>query len=115
MNKWIAIILYICSGLIAAISQLLMKKEAKRNKEEKGIRQILHFKVLFAYGLMFSTIFINMLAMRYVPYKYTAALGTFSYIFVLLLGYFGLKEQIGKVKAAGACVLIVGIFIFNLG
>lgn len=115
MNKWIAVFLYICSGLVAAISQLLMKKEAKKNKEEKGIRRILHIRIIFAYGLMFSTIFINMFAMRYVPYKYTAVLGTFSYIFVLLLGYLGLKEQIGKIRALGACVILVGIVVFNWG
>lgn len=115
MNKWIAVFLYICSGLIAAISQLLMKMEATKYKEENGIRRILHIKVMLAYGLMFSTIFINMLAMRYIPYKYTAVFGTFSYIFVMLLGYFGLKEHIGKIRAVGAGVILAGIVIFNWG
>lgn len=115
MNKWIAVFLYICSGLIAAVSQLLMKKEAQKNRDEKSIKRILHIKVMLAYGLMFSTIFINMVAMRYVPYKYTAVLGTFSYIFVLLLGYFVLKEKIGKIRAAGACVILAGIVVFNWG
>ena len=115
MNKWIAVFLYVCSGLIAALSQLLMKKEAEKNKEEKGLRRILHVKIILADGLRISTIFINMFAMLYVTYKYVAVLGTFSYIFVLLLGYFIMKEQIGKIRAAGACVILVGIVIFNWG
>ncbi|MDE6604112.1 MAG: EamA family transporter [Lachnospiraceae bacterium] len=115
MNKWSAVFLYGFSGLIAAISQLLMKLEAKRNIGESGIRRILHLRVIVAYGLMFGTILINMVAMRYVPYKYAPVLGTFSYIFVLLLGYFGLKERIGKRKALGACVILLGIIIFNQG
>lgn len=115
MNRWIAVFLYLCSGLIAAISQLLMKTEATKHKGENSVRRIFHIKVMLAYGLMLSTIFINMLAMRYVPYKYTAVLGTFSYIFVLLIGYFGLKEQIGKKRAVGACVILAGIVIFNWG
>ena len=93
MNKWIAVFLYGFSGLIAAISQLLMKLEAKRNIGESGIRRILHFRVIVAYGLMFATILINMVAMRYVPYKYAPVLGTFSYIFVLLIGYFGFVDS----------------------
>lgn len=115
MSKWIAVFLYVCSGLIAAVSQLLMKKEAGKHRDDRGIRRILHVKVMMAYGLMFSTIFINMIAMRYVPYKYTAVLGTFSYIFVLVLGYLVLKERIGKIRAAGACVILAGIVVFNWG
>lgn len=115
MNKWIAVFLYGCSGLVAAVSQLLMKLEAEKNREEKGIRRILHIRVIVAYGLMFGTMLLNMIAMRYVPYKYAPVLGTFSYIFVLLLGYFGLKENIGKRKALGACVILLGIVIFNQG
>lgn len=107
--------LYICSGLIAAVSQLLMKMEATKHKEENGIRRILHFRVMLAYGLMFSTIFINMFAMRYIPYKYTSVFGTFSYIFVMLLGYFGLKESVGKRKILGAVMILTGMVIFNHG
>lgn len=115
MNKWIAVLLYICSGLIAAVSQLLMKQDAVRHKEENGIRRLFHFKVILAYGLMFGTVLINMLAMRYIPYKYAAVFGTFSYIFVLLLGYLALKERIGKIRAMGACIILLGIVIFNWG
>lgn len=115
MNKWIAVFLYACSGLIAAVSQLLMKLEAQKSSDEKGIRRILHIRVIVAYGLMFGTILINMIAMRYVPYKYAPILGTFSYIFVLLIGYFGLKEKIGKRRALGACVILLGIVLFNRG
>lgn len=113
MNKWVAVFLYGVSGLVAALSQLLMKLEAEKGREERGIRRILHIRVIVAYGLMFGTILINMLAMRYIPYKYVSVLGTFSYIFVLLLGYFGLKEKIGKRKALGACVILLGMILFN--
>ena len=68
----------------------------ERDIGESGIRRILHFRVIVAYGLMFATILSNMVAMRYVPYKYAPVLGTFSYIFVLLIGYFGLKERIDR-------------------
>lgn len=70
---------------------------------------------MLAYGLMFSTIFINMFAMCYIPYKYAAVFGTFSYFFVMLLGYFGLKEQIGKIRAMGVGVILASIVIFNWG
>ena len=114
MNKWIAILLYIFSGFIAALSQYIMKKEAVKHKEETGIRRMLHVNVIFSYVLMFSTIFINMIAMRYIPYKYAPILTTFSYIFVLILGYYGLNERIGKKKALGAFFILLGVVIFNI-
>lgn len=97
-----------CSGIAAS-----HEKRGEGQRRGKGIRRIFHIRVMAAYGLMLGTMFINMIAMRYVPYKYVAVLGTFSYIFVLLLGYFVLKEHIGKVRALGACVILAGIVLFN--
>ena len=57
----------------------------------------------------------NMIAMRYMPYKYVPVLAPVSYIFVLLLSYFILKENINKKQIIGTILIFFGIVIFNIG
>lgn len=115
MSRWIAIFIYLFSGFVAASSQILMKTEAVKYKHENGIRRVLHVKVLAAYCFMLGTVFLNMIAMRYIPYKYAPVMATFSYIFVLLLGKLILKEQIGKTEKIGCGLILLGIVVFNFG
>lgn len=100
--------------MLAAVSQLLLKIAAQKNKEAKGVMRLLDARVIAAYIMLFATIFMNMIAMRYMPYKYTPVLATISYIFVLLLSYFGLKERINKKQIAGTLLIFAGIVVFNL-
>lgn len=115
MSRWIAVLIYLFSGFVAAASQILMKKEAVKYKNENGFRRILHWKVIFAYGFMLGTVFLNMIAMRYIPYKYAPVMATFSYVFVLLLGKLILNEQIGKTEKIGCALILLGIVVFNFG
>ncbi len=115
MDKSIAIIIYIISGIVAATSQIMMKQDAVKNASDRGLKRLFHIRVIVAYFLMFGTIIINMIAMRYVPYKYTAVLATFSYIFVILLSRMVLKEKVTIKKYIGMAMILIGIFVFNLG
>lgn len=114
MNKGLAIFIYTCSGMLAGVSQLLLKISAQKRKTARGLKRLFDVKVIVAYLMLFLTIFMNMIAMRYMPYKYTSALATISYIFVLLLSRFGLKEQIDKRQIAGIILICAGIVVFNL-
>lgn len=114
MNKELAILIYCCSGMLAAVSQLLLKIVAEKNKKNVGLQKLLDIRVILAYGMLLSTIFMNMIAMRYMPYKYTPVLATISYVFVLLLSYFVLKERINKRQFFGTLLIFAGIVVFNL-
>lgn len=114
MNRMIAISIYVCSGMLAALSQLLLKIAANENGQMKGLKKLLNFKVIVAYGMLFATIFMNMIAMRYMPYKYTPILATISYIFVLILSRLCLHEKIKKKQMMGTILIFAGIVIFNL-
>lgn len=113
MSKGIAIFIYTCSGMMAAISQLLLKVAAQQNEESKGLQKILNTKVIFSYLILFVTIFMNMIAMRYISYKYTPILATISYVFVLLFSRVGLKESISKKQMVGMILIFTGIIVFN--
>ncbi len=114
MSRGIAIIIYTCSGLLAAVSQMLLKIAAEKNKEASGIRRLLNIRVIISYLMLLCTIFMNMIAMRYMPYKYTPVLATISYVFVMLLSYFVLRERISKKQVIGMVMIFTGIVVFNL-
>lgn len=114
MNN-IAIGLYTISGLIAAVSQLILKLAALKPNGKQGIMQYLDFRIIASYGILFGTIFLNMVAMRYMPYKYAPVLSSLSYVFVLLLGRFVLHETIGSKKLFGIILIFFGMCVFYVG
>ena len=114
MSRGIATFIYICSGLLVALSQLLLKIDAKENKRGIGMKKILNVRVIAAYATLFVTIFMNMFAMRYILYKYTPILATMSYAFVLLLSCFFLGEHISRRQWIGVVLIFAGIVVFNI-
>ena len=115
MNNVIAVSIYTVSGFIAAISQLILKIVAKRSNDKTGLMQYMDIRILAAYGMLFATIFFNMIAMRYMPYKYAPVLSSLSYVFVLILGRIVLHEVIGTKKMIGIVLIFLGMFIFYIG
>jgi drug/metabolite transporter (DMT)-like permease len=115
MNSVIAIGIYITSGFIAAISQLMLKLAAMRPNCRSGFMRYMDIRIVLAYGMLFTTILFNMFVMRYMPYKYVPVLSSLSYVFVLILGKMVLKETIGKKRIVGIAMIFLGMFIFYLG
>ncbi len=114
MSRISAMLIYLVSGILAAISQLLLKIAADGSKQKAGYRKFLDIRIIIAYSLLFLTIFMNMIAMRYLPYKYTPVLATISYIFVLLLSHFYLHEKISKKQSVGTILIFLGIIVFGI-
>ncbi|MCI8779913.1 MAG: EamA family transporter [Lachnospiraceae bacterium] len=113
MNRGVATLIYVCSGGLAALSQLILKSAAKRS-ENRGGKRIFNLKVIIAYCILFMTIFMSMFAMRFISYKYVPVLTTISYVFVFLLSYFVLKEHITKKQIMGVFLILLGIVIYNM-
>ena len=111
MGFYIAVFLF--SVLVASISQIMLKKSANQ-KYERWIDEYLNFKVIFAYGLFFLSSLLTVYAYKFVPLSMGPVLEATGYIFVSAMGYFILKEKIGKKKFAGLVIIIVGIVIFSL-
>lgn len=107
------IAIFLGSVLVASISQIMLKKSADR-KYDKWIDEYLNFRVIFAYGLFFLSSLLTVYAYKFVPLSLGPALEASGYVFVSVMGYFILKEKIGKRKFLGLVVIIAGIVIFNL-
>ena len=96
-----------------AFSQLLLKQSAGKTYRHP-IFEYLNWRVITAYGIFVGVLLLNTYAYTHVDMKYGAVIDTFSYVFVMLLSYFILKEKFTKGKLAGNLVIMTGIFIYTL-
>lgn len=107
------IILFLSAVFISSASQIMLKKSADKTYDN-AIKEYLNPWVVIAYGLFFGATLVTVLAYKYVPLSMGPILESAGYFFVTILGMIFLKEKVGKKKAAGLVVILVGIIIFNL-
>lgn len=112
MNRLYMLLMF--SGtFFTAISQVLLKQSAGKNYKHP-IFEYLNWRVILSYGIFFGVLLLNTYAYTQVDMKYGAVIDTFSYVFVLLLSYFLLKEKFSKGKLAGNLIIIAGVIIYTL-
>lgn len=97
-----------------AFSQLLLKQSANREYRNQ-IYEYLNWRVITAYGIFGGVLLMNTYAFTKVDMKYGSVIDTFSYVFVMLLSFFILKEKFTKGKLIGNLIIITGIFIYTMG
>ena len=97
-----------------AISQVLLKQSANE-EHQKPLYEYLNWRVMLAYAIFAVVLLVNTYAYTRVDLKYGAILDSFSYIFVLLLSHWVLKEKITTGKVVGNIIIVVGIVIYVLG
>lgn len=113
MIKYFSIAIVVFSAFLAACSQVLLKKSAVREYNNK-IREYINVYVIVSYMVLFLTSIMNMYALQYIEYKIVPAIGTISYVFVILISRLILKEKINRKKFLGITVILLGIMIFQL-
>lgn len=99
------------AALLAAISQILLKKSANRSYMTK-MEEYLNPLVIGGYALLFCTTWISVLALRWLPLSMASALDVVGQIFVPALSFFALGERINRRKLLGMAVIVAGILIF---
>lgn len=108
MNNILYILLFVCSIMIAAYSQILLKKGAGK----KNI--YLNRYTIIGYAIMIISTLFTLIAYKKINLSLGQVLQSLSFIFVLLLSHFILKENINKKQIIGIAVIIVGIIVFNI-
>ena len=73
--------IYILGVIISALAQILLKKSADIERENK-IKEYLNFKTIFAYGIFFGATLCTVFAYKYVPLSMGPILEASGYIFV---------------------------------
>lgn len=107
------LLIMLAGTLGTAISQVLLKKSAGR-EHKSFLAEYLNWRVLTAYGISFAVLFLNTYAYTRVDMKYGAVIDTLSYVFVMLLSYFLLKEKFTKGQLIGNLLIIGGVLIYTL-
>lgn len=97
----------------SAVSQILLKQSANR-EHGSFLKEYLNWRVITAYGISFTVLFLNTWAYTRVDMKYGAVIDTFSYVFVMLLSWLILREHFTKKRILGNLLIITGVFIYML-
>lgn len=107
------IIIFIISVCVASISQLLLKKSANIERENK-IKEYLNILVISAYGLLFLSTLLTMYAYKKINLSVGVVIEAIGYIIVAILSYLFLNEKFTKNKIIGITLILIGITIFAI-
>ena len=101
------------SNLIAAISQILLKKAAVKTYSTWW-RSYVNVPVIAAYTLFIGTTVLSVAALRYIPLSLNSSISASGQIFVPVLSYLILREKISRKRLQGMALIILGIVVFAL-
>lgn len=105
--------LVLCSNAVAAVSQILLKKAAKKTYPVWW-RSYVNAYVITAYSMFVMTTVFSVLALRYIPLSLSAAFAASGQIFVPVLSRLFLREKISRRRGLGMLTIVLGIIIFSL-
>ncbi|MDO5573763.1 MAG: multidrug ABC transporter [bacterium] len=108
------VILYLSSVFIAAISQVLLKKEAMK-PHKSVIQEYLNPLVVIAYTFFLGTTILSMLAYKGIPLNLGPILETTSYLYITVFGVTIFKEKLTKQKTFALLMIITGIAVYTVG
>lgn len=105
--------LLVAFGVFAcSASQLLLKKSASI-EHKSAIFELLNWRVIVAYGIMFATLSANIYAMSHgVQLKDMPIMEAMGYVFVPVLSWIAFSEKISTKSCAAIMSIIIGIIIF---
>ena len=112
-NEGIYIVIFLISVFISSVSQIILKKSANINRENK-MKEYFNPEVIIAYGMFFCSTLLTVMAYKYVSLSLGPILEASGYIYVTVLGYLVLKEKISIKKITGMVFILGGIIVFNL-
>ena len=110
---WPYFLLMFAATFFTAVSQVLLKQSAGR-PHKSWIFEYLNWRVITAYGIACTVLLLNPYAYTKVDMKYGAVIDTFSYVFVMILSYFILKEKFNKGQLIGNLIIITGVMVYTL-
>lgn len=107
-SKWICILLFVISVLIASYSQIILKKGA----EQKNI--YINRYTILGYSLMVISTVLTLIGYKQVSLTLSGIIQTLSFVFVPIFSYIFLKKKIEKRTILGIAIIICGIVIYTI-
>ncbi|MDD4690574.1 MAG: multidrug ABC transporter [Eubacteriales bacterium] len=109
MSNYIYIGAFLILVLASSVSQILLKTSANENREGIGI--FLNYKVMIAYGILFSAMVLIAMLYRFIPLSTGTLLESASFVFVPALSCLILKERMAARQKVGVVFILFGIII----
>ena len=103
-------LIYLITPLIAAASQLMLKKAAD-NPRYTGVRFYVNPLVILAYVLFTGCMLLIVVALQTLDLTVASVLEASGFLYVMLLGRWFLQEKITPRKLMGNALIIAGIVI----
>ncbi|HCT63571.1 MAG TPA: multidrug ABC transporter [Erysipelotrichaceae bacterium] len=113
MNSFSYIIVYVLSVLIASFSQILLKLSANE-KHGSQIQEYFNFKVILAYTLFTTSLFLTIIAFKKIPLSFGPIIESLGTVFILFLSNLILKEKFNSKKLFGVALILFGIILTTL-
>ena len=106
----------IAAAFITALSQIILQKQANITEAKKSgfFSKFLNPRVIISYGLLFSTLVINQVALIHVPVSVMPCITATSFVWVFIMGVLILKEKVSPRRALGVAIIILGVIISRL-
>lgn len=106
--------MFALGSLIAAFSQMLLKKSASE-PHENVIREYLNVKVIVGYGMMFASMLVGIYAYTHdVTMQSGAVMDAIGNVWIVILSFLFFREPVTKRKILGNALIMAGIIVFNL-
>ena len=101
------------SVLVAAVSQVLLKKGALHHYDS-WIREYLNPWVITGYILMFGSVFLSIMGLRGVDFFNAPVIDSLGYVLVPVCGAVFFHEKLTARKLVGICCIVLGMTVFYL-
>ncbi len=111
MSKIVLAMLIVCSGLLAAVSQILLKKSASVPHTSR-LREYLNPYVILGYGGYVCVLAINIFLFTKMQFRYGVLSNSLAIVFVMLLSRKLLNENVTRKKLFGAALIVSGVICF---
>ena len=101
------------SVLVAAVSQVLLKKGALHHYDS-WIREYLNPWVITGYILMFGSVFLSIMGLRGVDFFNAPVIDSLGYVLVPVCGAVFFHEKLTARKLVGICCIVLGMAVLPL-
>ena len=109
----IGYIILLISITISSFSQIVLKKGATKGYQG-FIRQYLNIYVISGYGMLFISLFLTTMSMKYLQYKIVPLIESLGYVIVVFLSGIFFSEKITAKKIIGTCIILIGIAVYHI-
>ena len=107
------ILIAVGSVAVSSVSQLMLKISANK-KYPSRVAEYLNPLVICAYVLFFAATLITVYAYRVIPLSLGPIIEALGYVFIAIIGFAILRENITRKKVLGMVLIVLGVVISSV-